>query len=153
MMCLLIIRLVWLAKQLWLLTIICSVGDDDVTPYMYPDLQKAGIILHFKNQEFVSWCSRCLKPSYQVGNINRVWLTRLSSKRSNIPFVCIPMAIKINYTIITCEHFSVQSWDKHHCTQDKLGNPLLHSFMPKIQMLAKEKYNRIASNVKAKMHI
>ena len=36
MMWSLIIRLVWLAKQLWFLTIICSVDDDDdvVTPYI-----------------------------------------------------------------------------------------------------------------------
>ena len=35
-----------------------------------------------------------------------------------------------NYTIVTYRYCSLQNWDKHHCAQDELVNPLLCSFIP-----------------------
>ena len=34
----------------------------------------------------------------------------------------------INYTVVTYEYFSIQSWDKNHYTQDELAILMMHEF-------------------------
>ena len=44
-----------------------------------------------------------------------------------------------NYTIITYGYFSLRSWNKDHCVQDKLANPFIYNFIPKGTFLLEKK--------------
>ena len=47
-------------------------------------------------------------------------------------FTCIPTAIikihMFNYMVITYERFSLWSYNKDHCAQDKLANPFIYTY-------------------------